>query len=495
MSRMRGGGWILPAILGLALGLRCIGLASRGIIYDDAFSILLAERSLSEIVSGTAADTMPPLFYFLLHFWMQVSRELWFIRLLPISLNLATIAILYSLASRLMGVKGGRWTALIAAVMPLQLYHAQDVRMYALVLFFETAYAWFFFSLWIQDDTASSRSGWDWLGLILSGTGALYSHNLAVFGLAAANVILLTRRRWRGLAQLLAAQLVMGILFIPWLVMLPGQIQKIQTAFWTPRPGVVEVLQAMIQFGPNLPLPGALLGVGTGLAVLLVVVTALETWRDRKQTPNLDFLAAYALSAPVLLFVVSYLMRPVFVARGFLVAAIGVYALAGRILARSHARGAAWLLLGIASASAALGLYVHVTFAEFPRSPFREAAAVIDETIPDGTLLLHDNKLSAFPMIYFAPEQRQAFLADEPGSANDTLARGTQIALQLFAAEDAESAAAGEGDLVFVVFSETLNEYRLLETAHPALSWLEQNFTLVEQTTINDLELYHFTRP
>jgi mannosyltransferase len=63
----------LAGIMALALFLRCLGLNTRGIQYDDAFSILLAERSLPDIVRGTAADTMPPLYYSILHFWLQVS--------------------------------------------------------------------------------------------------------------------------------------------------------------------------------------------------------------------------------------------------------------------------------------------------------------------------------------------------------------------------------------------------------------------------------------
>jgi len=492
MNLRNRGGWVLPAILALGLGLRCVGLNTRGIIYDDAFSILLASRSLTEIVAGTAVDTMPPLFYFLLHFWLKISRELWFVRLLPIGLNLATVSVLYGLVSALAGKNAGRGAALVAAVMPLQLYHAQDVRMYALVLFFETAYAAFFYRLWIRQ--GAKRPWWEWAGLILCGIGALYSHNLAVFGLAATNVILALRRRWRSLGELLATQAVTGVLFIPWLVMLPGQIQKIQSAFWTPRPGVVEVLQALIQFGPNLPLPDGWMGVGTALAILLVVITGLETWRDRKCEPNLDFMLAYALTAPVLLFVVSYIMRPVFVARGFLAASIGIYALVGRVLMRRTARGATYLLLGVVAASAALGVTQQATFASFPRSPFREAAELLTNSADRETLVLHDNKLSAFPMAYFAPDLNQRYIADEAGSPNDTLAIGTQDALNWHADADAAVATAGVESLVFVVFDETMAEYQSLNQPHPAIEWLDQNYRLTVRKSFNDLQLLWYVR-
>ena len=60
----------------LALALRLIGIASREIQYDDAFSIFLARQNLPNIIRGTAADTMPPLYYFLLHYWQLISGSL-----------------------------------------------------------------------------------------------------------------------------------------------------------------------------------------------------------------------------------------------------------------------------------------------------------------------------------------------------------------------------------------------------------------------------------
>ncbi|MGB9799944.1 MAG: hypothetical protein ACPLUL_07620 [Thermanaerothrix sp.] len=55
---------LLGLVLLLGLVVRLYRLADRGIWYDDAFSILLSERPLNLIVQGTAADTMPPLYFF-----------------------------------------------------------------------------------------------------------------------------------------------------------------------------------------------------------------------------------------------------------------------------------------------------------------------------------------------------------------------------------------------------------------------------------------------
>ncbi|MEN6482834.1 MAG: hypothetical protein ABFD29_11775, partial [Anaerolineaceae bacterium] len=64
--------------------LRLYRIEARSIQYDDAFSYFLSIQSLSNIISGTAADTMPPFYYFLLHFWSLISTSIWFLRLLSL---------------------------------------------------------------------------------------------------------------------------------------------------------------------------------------------------------------------------------------------------------------------------------------------------------------------------------------------------------------------------------------------------------------------------
>jgi hypothetical protein len=69
--------WAFPAILLFGLALRLAGINSRPLFYDEAFSYFLSIQSFPKIVQGTAADTMPPLYYFLLHFWTMVGKSVW----------------------------------------------------------------------------------------------------------------------------------------------------------------------------------------------------------------------------------------------------------------------------------------------------------------------------------------------------------------------------------------------------------------------------------
>jgi len=51
--------------------LRRQGLEARSVWYDEAFRILLSARPFSQVLSGTAAEAMPPLLLFLVSYVMR----------------------------------------------------------------------------------------------------------------------------------------------------------------------------------------------------------------------------------------------------------------------------------------------------------------------------------------------------------------------------------------------------------------------------------------
>lgn len=490
-------GWLL-AILAMAAGLRLLLIGTRSIQYDDAFSLLLADRSLAEIVQGTAADTMPPLFYFVLHFWGLIQPGIVFARLLSVLLSLGAVWLVYELARLVCGdERGGLAAAFLAAISPLQIYHAQDIRMYALVMLAEAGYLVCFFD-WLQSKGGSWRRRLFAAGIVLCAAAALYSHNLAGFGLIVPNAYLLWKRDWKNLGWLLALQLLAGVLFAPWLVYLPGQLQKIQTAFWTPRPGVIELVQALVMLVASLPLPGVWLYVGVLIALQVVVLTVIEAARlyrkGEKARDALGFFSLLFLLPPALLFGVSYLIRPVFVPRGFLISSAGLFGLAGMVIARQWKQGGGKVLLGLFMLAAVVSIPYQVTYRAFPRSPFAEAAAYLGESQQPGEVIVNDNKLSHFPLAVYAPDLKMKFLADEAGSANDTLAPATQAAMDLTPEAGIDLAAGSADRLRFIVFVKTLDEYAQTGRAHPALTWLEKNYALTGKEVFGDLEVRTYER-
>lgn len=482
--------WRLAGIMGGALLIRCLFLQSRGIQYDDAFSIFLSQRPLAQIVSGTAADTMPPLYYFLLHGWGLVSGELWWLRLFSVSLSLASIGLLYGVTRRLAGENAGLWAALLAAISPLQIYHAQDLRMYALTTCLVMGYLYFFVRLWQRE--GRQRIG-DWAGVILCSAAAFYAHNLAGFLLLSPYVFLLFRKAWKLIFRLGLAHTASLVLFSPWLNLLPGQVEKIQVAFWTPRPGVVEVIQAGLLSAANLPLASNWLLTAAILSLGSLCLVGLEWWRRRKNLGGVALLAWAAVLPGLLLFLLSYLMRPLFVPRAFLAAYLAWDGLAGWAIWQAWKKGGGKVLLGLFVLAAGVTLPYQLTFSNFPRSPFQAAMVDLAAEQQAGDVIIHDNKLSFFPAHFYAPGLAQKFLGDEPGSTNDTYAAISQQAIGLIPQESLEQAAEGYERVIYLVFMQTLADFEALGASqHPGLAWLESRGRLERVESWNDFQAYTY---
>jgi mannosyltransferase len=485
----------LIGILLLGIVLRLLWIDRRGIWYDDAFSILLAKQPIAQIISGTAADTMPPLYYLLLHFWMMISREIAWLRGLNLILFLALQGVMYFWVRRIASKRAALLAIFFASIAPFLIYHTQEIRMYMLLVLCQTAYL-FFFTHWIKEDTQRkiTKSG---IGMLLCGSAAFYSHNLAIFGLVIPAVYLLMRRDFRRLLHWAGYFVGMIILFVPWLIFVPGQIDKIQTAFWTTRPGLIEVIQSvygLLSFLPQANLWMLISG------VLCFQFLFLLVWESLKQRRNIPYFGLFILGIgfiPIVLFIVSYFMRPVYVARGFILSAVVIYCLAAILIGLNWYTGFSKIMIGLLVLISVISMVFYYPYNAFPRSPFAEACSYLDKQTSGGTngLVLHDNKLSSFPCLVYQPGLRQEFLGDEPGTHNDTFAYASQVAMQLFPVQSMDEAITGQAEIYYVVFTRALQEYAGLDQGeYPALDTLSQEFDEEDVRYFNDLAVYHYVK-
>ncbi len=413
---------------------------------------------------------MPPLYYLILHFWKLAGTSIAFLRLPGILFSLGIIILTYSMVEKAVNRDAAIWSGAILAVSPLQYYHAQDIRMYSLATLLILGWNWGALEV-NRIDAPRGMPVWKWICLVLCGAGALYSHALAGFGLLAPYVYFLLKRKWKHLVWMGAAGFITLGLYLPWLTMVPGQIAKVQKAFWTPVPGIVEVLQAVIMAFGDIPAPPVVLGIVLFAAICVTVLTVISLFRNREKNGGLLFFTLMMVIPPVCLFILSYLMRPMFVPRAFLSAYVGMAAVLGIILSRSRAAEKN-LIGGLIALCAICTLPYSISFDSFPRSPFLTANQYLEQSAGTNDIILHDNKLSYFPSRVYSQNLNSHFLADEPGSANDTLAVQTMKALDIEAYTNVEYAIKGYQRVFFVVFSQTIDEY-YIAGGHPEMKFLE----------------------
>jgi 4-amino-4-deoxy-L-arabinose transferase-like glycosyltransferase len=185
----------------IALALRLYAIDRQSLWGDEGSSIALASRSIAQIARDTANDAHPPLFFWLLHFWMRLfGTSVFALRSLSVVCGALTVSITYLLGRRWFGQPAAVVAAVAGLLAPLAIHYAQETRMYALVMLLSAL-------VWLTLDDWLARPSWRRLGIFgLSALAALLSHYFAAAILVATNLIWLIalianvqRRRMAGM--------------------------------------------------------------------------------------------------------------------------------------------------------------------------------------------------------------------------------------------------------------------------------------------------------
>ncbi|MBI2864832.1 MAG: glycosyltransferase family 39 protein, partial [Chloroflexi bacterium] len=176
---------IVGLVIAAALLSRWFHLDAQSVWYDEAVVVLFSGKGLAWIFAHLTQDTMPPLNYLLLHFWLGLGRQEGAMRVLSFLFSAGSLPFAYLLARRLFGRRVALLAILLAIFSPFQIYFAQEARMYAQLSFFSLAAVYFFLLAWQEGGR------WPWLGFALSSIAAAYTHNLGLLTLFSLDVFAL----------------------------------------------------------------------------------------------------------------------------------------------------------------------------------------------------------------------------------------------------------------------------------------------------------------
>jgi len=117
--------------------LRALMLGFKGMWLDETFSVWLASNNIADMLQWIVKiDQHPPLYYFLLHYWIRLtSSSPYDARFLSVLFGAATIPVIYLIGKRMAGGVMGMAAAMILAFSPFHIYYAQEARMYTLLTF------------------------------------------------------------------------------------------------------------------------------------------------------------------------------------------------------------------------------------------------------------------------------------------------------------------------------------------------------------------------
>lgn len=258
LGRKRGSLWRTPAIsfgliLGLALWVRLHDLGRLSLWLDEGTTSYKMGLSLSELFRYTVVDNVPPLYYFLLGILGSWIRSDFLLRLPSVLFGVATIPVLFLIARRLFNRRVALLASLFLSLSTFHVWFSQEARSYSLYCFLY-ALSLLFLVRWSRD-TDSRWSLW----LYAAATGLMmYSHSTALMYWGTNQILFLLLCDWRDTKKLRAwvmAQLLVALLFLPWLSSFRSQSanyrQRVASGPLDYNPGIlIETLMELTSMAP-----------------------------------------------------------------------------------------------------------------------------------------------------------------------------------------------------------------------------------------------------
>jgi hypothetical protein len=316
----------LLLLMGASLALR-IGTLDTGYWIDEGIAVGIASHDLADIPRVLSQDGNPPLYYLLLHGWMQVfgTTEA-ATRALSLVFALLAVPVSFWAGAALFDRRAGALAAAGAAGSPFLTYYAQETRMYSLVVLLSILASASFVLAFVRGNRRQLPLLGLWLALLL------YTHTWGLFLTAAMAVVWLMLWRRGEVAGRDGARLgaALALSYAPWLPTVVFQAAH-TAAPWAERPSPLLLLG----------IPGGLFG---HIAVPLLALAVFFALRRRPPVDRaVRVLAGIAIATAGFAWLVSQI-QPAWANR-YLAVLLGPLLLA---LASVVSRGTRWTAVALA---------------------------------------------------------------------------------------------------------------------------------------------------
>ncbi|MCR5671196.1 MAG: hypothetical protein K6G10_09335 [Butyrivibrio sp.] len=322
---------------------------STDIWYDELFSMEFVKRPVSELISLTARDVHPPLYYLILKAFEDFGKAAGFVgdgaELLPVesaakmvSLLPFVIMIIYAMTTvrKHFGMLTAGLFSLAIVVMPQLPEYTTEIRMYSWAMLFVTATLLHSFGLYRH--FIKGAPGWDipdGAAIFVYTAAAAYTHYYAAFcvgiilGLLFIRMLCAYVSRMKGngdkvsfkaVATLIICMNLSAVSYIPWASVVLSQVKAVKSNYWIQPVGIRSLGSCVKYIYMGYFFNDVLI---YGLSVAMFLITAalvirafLRVLREKDMDAGFSVYAFLILLLEVAVgLAVSALIRPVFVNR------------------------------------------------------------------------------------------------------------------------------------------------------------------------------------
>lgn len=217
---------------------------------DEAFTFVISNQSIPKILSTTAADFNPPLYYLVMNYWIMLFGQSEIaMRTLSFIFYGALIFVIFEIIVLVFRINFTRALAylLLLILNPVLLQYAFETRMYIMAAFFVTLS---FFALWTKRPKL----------YIVATTLAFYTHYLTIFIFIGQNIFLISKLALTFLKKsdkstklkskieniwsnnIIRRLFIPCILYIPWIIYILSNNNNNLSKFWIEKPILSDIL-------------------------------------------------------------------------------------------------------------------------------------------------------------------------------------------------------------------------------------------------------------
>ena len=391
----------LLVIVLIGIFLRLYHLGTQSFWEDEAFSVFVSKGSLFQICYITATDVHPPLYYWILHYWLVLfgTSEV-ATRALSALFGVLAIPVIYMLGDRLFNKEAGLLAALILAFSTFNVAFSQDARMYSLMVLL-TLLSMYFFIRFLQGNTLAIS-----VGYLFSTALLLYTHVYGLFIVFAQNIYLLTllclsHERTFRLRHWITLQVLVIAFFAGWIPVLIWQTFRAETAgYWVLTPTINDLITTLTLYAGT-----------TILLILFLAISMLSLFTCRELRGSVDwkapvkafkscvqhvsltkdykalyFLAVWLLAINVIPFAISLFSTSFYFPRFTIAGSVALYLIVAKGITHINFRYAKLAIIIVVVALLAANLQTYYT----TPTPYqaRETVGFINENAKNEDLVL-----------------------------------------------------------------------------------------------------------
>lgn len=271
--------------------------AGKSLWLDEAYSVLVAGQSFSEMLVSLGNDAHPPLYYLLLSFWMKIFGDSEIaLRSLSGCFHLAAVFTIYLLGREIFEKRVGCLAAFLYSLSPLATGTAHSVRMYSLLGFVSALSTYFFVKIFLQDNCSRLVfAAYVFVNILGSFTQIWFFFLLASQGLTYL-ILFYPKERVRFFALQFFSILPFLILWTPILL---AQLKNNATA-WIGRPGLAEIIAVLLGFY------GEKIAIIFYFSIVVLLFLSFKIWSAEKRNASLEELKQYFKSKTTLVFILIF---------------------------------------------------------------------------------------------------------------------------------------------------------------------------------------------